>query len=417
LHGVLSPIDYNSPNRFPGFGKNTLEDASKTTAQAWEFTDHSRQNTTSDSAPQATIFEIPNQFSIQFTVDKANESMKALLLTEVKKLQVVDLPEPTCGPEDIVVRVQACGICGSDIHGFDGSSGRRIPPLVMGHEAAGIVTEIGENVRGLAVGDRVTFDSTVSCGKCHFCRAGSMNLCENRQVLGVSCKEFRRQGAFAELVTVPMNIVYKIPESLPFEHAAMIEAVSIAVHATNRTPKTLGGSVVVVGSGMIGLLCIQTLKLAGFHKIIAVDLDDDKLTLARQLGATHTINAKNQDPVAAVLEWTAGRGADAAMEVVGANKPVSTCFQVVRRGGSVTLVGNLTPNVELPLQTVVTRELSIYGSCASNGEIPQCIELLASGAIQVAPLITATTSLDSAPEWFDRLYAGEKGAMKVIVKP
>ncbi|MCY3006321.1 MAG: galactitol-1-phosphate 5-dehydrogenase [Planctomycetota bacterium] len=343
--------------------------------------------------------------------------MKALLLTEVKKLQVVELPEPTCGPGDLLVEVKACGICGSDIHGFDGSSGRRIPPLVMGHEAAGIVQAVGQDVRGFHVGDRVTFDSTVSCGTCHFCRKGSINLCENRQVLGVSCNEFRRQGAFAELVSVPQNIAYHIPDSLPFEHAAMIEAVSIAVHATNRTPRSIGGSVVVVGAGMIGLLCIQTLKIAGFSKIIAVDLEDEKLQLAKTLGATHTINARTQDPLSLVLEWTDQRGADAAMEVVGANKPVNTCFQVVRRGGSVTLVGNLTPTVELPLQTVVTRELSVYGSCASNGEIPQCIELLASGAIRVAPLITATTDLENTPKWFDRLYAGEKGAMKVIVTP
>jgi L-iditol 2-dehydrogenase len=287
----------------------------------------------------------------------------------------------------------------------------------MGHEAAGIVQAVGQDVRGFRVGDRVTFDSTVSCGSCHYCRKGSINLCENRQVLGVSCNEFRRQGAFAELVTVPQNIAYPIPDSLPFEHAAMIEAVSIAVHATNRTPRSIGGSVVVVGAGMIGLLCIQTLKIAGFSKIIAVDLEDEKLQLAKTLGATHTVNARTEDPVNAVLHWTNQRGADAAMEVVGANKPVSTCFQVVRRGGSVTLVGNLTPSVELPLQTVVTRELSIYGSCASNGEIPQCIELLASGAIQVAPLITATTDLENTPNWFDRLYAGEKGAMKVIVTP
>lgn len=343
--------------------------------------------------------------------------MKALLLSEVKKLEVVDLPEPSIGLEDLLVSVRACGICGSDIHGFDGSSGRRIPPLVMGHEAAGVVAAVGANVTRFRVGDRVTFDSTVSCGSCHFCRAGSINLCENRQVLGVSCNEFRRQGAFAERVTVPQNIAYAIPENLPFEHAAMIEAVSIAVHATNRTPRALGGSIVVVGSGMIGLLCIQTLKLAGFSKIIAIDLEDEKLALAKQLGATHTINARTSDPVSQVMTWTSGRGADAAMEVVGANKPVQTCFQVVRRGGSVTLVGNLTPTVDLPLQTLVTRELSVYGSCASNGEIPQCIEMLASGAIRVEPLITALASLEEAPSWFDRLYAGEKGAMKVIVCP
>ncbi len=343
--------------------------------------------------------------------------MKALLLQEYKKLEVVDIPQPTFGPEELLVQVKACGICGSDIHGFDGSSGRRIPPLVMGHEAAGIVTAVGENVQGFAVGDRVTFDSTVSCGKCHFCRAGSINLCENRQVLGVSCNEFRRQGAFAQYVNVPQHIVYRIPDTLSFEHAAMIEAVSIAVHATNRTPRHLGGSVVVVGAGMIGLLCIQTLKLAGFSKVIAVDLEDEKLALAKTLGATHTIHAKTEDPIAKVLELTGGRGADASMEVVGANPTVNTCFQVVRRGGSVTLVGNLTPKVDLPLQIVVTRELSVFGSCASNGEIPQCIELLSTGAIQVEPLITATASLEETANWFDRLYAGEKGAMKVIVRP
>ncbi|MEQ1827672.1 MAG: galactitol-1-phosphate 5-dehydrogenase [Pirellula sp.] len=343
--------------------------------------------------------------------------MKALLLQEYKRLELVELPQPEYGAEDLLVQVQACGICGSDIHGFDGSSGRRIPPLVMGHEAAGIVVELGKHVSGFRVGDRVTFDSTVSCGKCNYCRAGSINLCEARQVLGVSCNEFRRQGAFAQFVTVPQNIAYRIPDSLSFEHAAMIEAVSIAVHATNRTPRHLGGTVAVVGAGMIGLLCIQTLRLAGFAKVIAIDLEDEKLKLASQLGASHTINARSEDPVAKVLSLTNGRGVDASMEVVGAKAPVNTCFQVVRRGGSVTLVGNLTPNVELPLQTVVTRELSIYGSCASNGEIPQCIELLSSGAIQVAPLITATARLDETAAWFDRLYAGERGAMKVIVTP
>ena len=343
--------------------------------------------------------------------------MKALQLQEYKKLELVELPMPVCGPEDLLVQVQACGICGSDIHGFDGSSGRRIPPLVMGHEAAGIVVEVGVSVVGFREGDRVTFDSTVSCGRCAYCRAGTINLCENRQVLGVSCNEFRRQGAFAQFVTVPQNIVYKIPDSLSFEHAAMIEAVSIAIHATNRTPRHIGGSVAVVGAGMIGLLCIQTLRLAGFAKVIAIDLEDSKLKIATQLGATHTVNARSEDAVAVVMAITNGRGVDASMEVVGAKAPVQTCFQIVRRGGSVTLVGNLTPSVDLPLQTVVTRELSIYGSCASNGEIPQCIELLASGAIQVAPLITATATLDETAQWFDRLYAGEKGAMKVIVKP
>lgn len=343
--------------------------------------------------------------------------MKAMLLTEYQKLEIVDLPKPEISANDLLVQVKACGICGSDIHGWDGSTGRRKPPLVMGHEAAGIVTAVGANVRGFAEGDRVTFDSTVSCGECFYCRKGSINLCENRQVLGVSCDEFRRNGAFAEYVVVPSRIAYQLPDNLPFEHAALIEAVSIAVHAANRTPVTLGDTAVVVGSGMIGLLVVQTIRLSGCSRVIAVDLEDNKLELAKQFGADVGLNPKKCDVIQEVMKLTGGRGADAAIEVVGASATVNTAIDVTRRGGSICLVGNLSPKVEMPLQKLVTRELSVYGSCASNGEIPQCIDLLSRGAIQVQPLITALAKLDDGPAWFKRLYEGEPGAMKVVLQP
>lgn len=343
--------------------------------------------------------------------------MKAMLLSEYKRLQVVDFDKPTIGANDLLVQVRACGICGSDIHGYDGSTGRRIPPLVMGHEAAGVVSEVGSAVKGFAVGDHVTFDSTVSCGHCYFCRRGSINLCDNRMVLGVSCGEYRRHGAFAEYISVPQNICYRISKSLPFEHAAMIEAVSVAVHAANRTPVTLGDSAVVVGSGMIGLLTIQAIRLAGCSTVIAVDIDNGRLEKAKQLGADVGLNAKEVDVPAEVKKLTAGRGADCALEVVGATETIKTAIDSVRKGGSVTLVGNLSPNVQMPLQAIVTRELNILGTCASNGEYPQCIELLEKGAIKVQPLITARASLDEGPDWFKRLYAGEPGAMKVILDP
>lgn len=343
--------------------------------------------------------------------------MKAMLLSEYKQLDIVDMPTPEVGESDLLVQVKACGICGSDIHGWDGSSGRRLPPLVMGHEAAGIVAQVGAGVSDFAVGDRVTFDSTVSCGQCAFCRQGSINLCDNRQVLGVACEEFRRHGAFAEYVVVPQNISYKLPEDLPFEHAALIEAVSIAVHAANRTPVELGDTAVVVGSGMIGLLVAQAIRLAGCSRVIAVDLEDSKLEIARSLGADVGLNPKSCDVVAEVQKLTHGRGADVSLEVVGATPTVKMAIECTRKGGAITLVGNLAPNVELPLQAVVTRELSVYGSCASNGEYPQCIEYLRRGDIQVAPLITAQANLDEGPSWFARLYEGEPGAMKVVLQP
>lgn len=343
--------------------------------------------------------------------------MKAMLLSEYKKLEIVDMAIPEFGPSDLLVEVKACGICGSDIHGWDGSTGRRQPPLVMGHEAAGVVAKVGAEVRGFSPGDRITFDSTVSCGRCGYCRRGSINLCENRQVLGVSCDEFRRNGAFAEYVVVPQNICYSLPAGLPFEHAALIEAVSIAVHAANRTPVKLGDTAVVVGSGMIGLLAVQAIRLAGCSTVIAVDLEDSKLEIAKSLGADIGLNPKSCDVVAEVKKLTTGRGADIALEVVGATPTVQTAIDCTRKGGSITLVGNLAPKVELPLQAVVTRELSIYGSCASNGEYPECIDYLSRGDIKVEPLITAKVGLDEGPSWFSRLYEGEPGAMKVVLQP
>src|ERR1700689_2916051 len=155
--------------------------------------------------------------------------MKALVLSEYKKLDVVDMPKPQPGEEELLIRIQACGICGSDVHGYDGSTGRRLPPIVMGHEAAGVVQSVGRGVTGFAADDRVTFDSTVYCGMCFYCKRGEVNLCDDREVVGVSTPLFKRMGAFAEYVTVPARIAYKLPEGMPYAHAALIEAVSVGV--------------------------------------------------------------------------------------------------------------------------------------------------------------------------------------------
>jgi len=343
--------------------------------------------------------------------------MKALLMKKYMELELTEMPEPEIGPDELLVRVKACGICGSDVHGFDGSTGRRIPPLVMGHEAAGVVERVGSAVSQFQPGDRVTFDSTVYCGNCFFCRRGEVNLCDRRQVLGVACQEFRRHGAFAEYVAVPERITYKLPDAVPFEHAAMTEAVSIAVHAVNLTPLRLGDTAVVVGSGMIGLLAIQALRLAGCGRIIAVDIDGAKLKMASALGADSLVDAKATDALGAVRDLTGGRGADVALEIVGASASVQTAIGAVKKGGAVTLVGNLSPKVELPLQTVVTRQIRFTGSCASCGEYPACIELLARGAIRVAPLISAVSPLEEGPAWFRKLYNKEPNLMKVILEP
>ncbi|MCI0334619.1 MAG: galactitol-1-phosphate 5-dehydrogenase [Planctomycetes bacterium] len=356
--------------------------------------------------------------------------MQALLLTDYRKLELVSLDQPTIGPNDVLVRVAACGICGSDIHGYDGTSGRRVPPIVMGHEAAGIVAEIGDDVNRAKVGDRVTFDSTIYCGQCDECRRGQVNLCPSRRVLGVSCTEYRQHGAFAEFVAVPQHILYPLPPTLPFENAALIEPVSIALHAVARLKAAKGERAVVVGSGMIGLLVIQALRIVGCDEVIAIDLDESRLELAAKLGASITINASGGWGRAEGEPPDAPRAGgstkprpqppidfDLAVEAVGNGPALATAINSVRRGGRVGLVGNLAREVPLPLQSVVTRELTLVASCASAGEYPRAIELLASGAIDVAPLISAVAPLAEGPRWFDRLHAAEPGLMKVILQP
>jgi len=343
--------------------------------------------------------------------------VKSLVLTEPKVLRIQESPTPDLAADEALIRVKACGICGSDVHGYDGSSGRRIPPLIMGHEAAGVIEGMGAKVEGFSLGDRVTFDSTVYCGECEYCLEGKVNLCDRRMVLGVSCGEYRRHGAFAEYVAVPSRILYKLPPSLPFEHAAMIEAVSVAVHAVGRVKFQPGDASVVVGAGMIGLLLVQAARAAGCDRVIAVDLDRDRLKLAKELGATQSINPLESDTIETILGATAGQGVRVSFEVVGSTPTVETAIQATRKGGAVVLVGNLAPQVEFPLQSVVTREITLFGSCASAGEYPKCIELMDKGAIKVSPLISAQATLEEGVEWFDRLYAKEAGLMKVILQP
>ena len=343
--------------------------------------------------------------------------MKALLLSEYSKLEVADLPSPVAGPGDVLVRVAACGICGSDVHGYDGSSGRRIPPLVMGHEAAGVIAEVGEGVSRFAVGDRVTFDSTVYCGSCDFCLAGEINLCDNRQVVGVSTPDFRRAGAFAEFVTVPERIVYKLPDELSFAEAAMLEAVSVALHAVVVSEVKGGETTLVIGAGMIGLLILQAARAAGCGRILVADVDASRLKLAEEAGADVTILASGEAMVQQVLQETTGRGVDLVLEAVGRDETVAAAVDAVRKGGTVTLVGNITPQVTLPLQKVVSRQIRLQGSCASSGEYPQAIELISNGKIRVTPLITAVAPLSDGAQWFERLHSREPNLMKIVLDP
>ena len=343
--------------------------------------------------------------------------MKAMVLSEYSRLELEEAPRPEVGADELLIEVAACGICGSDVHGYDGSTGRRIPPIVMGHEAAGTVAAMGADVTEFAVGDRVTFDSTVFCGVCEYCKKGEVNLCNRREVIGVSCAEFRRAGAFAEYLTVPARVAYKLPEELGFAEAAMLEAVSVALHSVAVSAMRGGESVLVIGAGMIGLLLVQAARVAGAARVYVSDVDATRLKLAAEMGATETFLASGAALTQEVLQRTNGGGVDVVLEAVGREETIATGIDCVRKGGTVTLVGNISPQVSIPLQKVVSRQIRLQGSCASAGEYPEAMRLIASGAIKVAPLITAVAPLSEGPRWFERLYAREPNVMKVVLDP
>jgi len=340
--------------------------------------------------------------------------MKALVHTAPYVMTYQDWEMPACGPEDLLVRVKACAICGSDIKGYSGKTGRRQPPIIMGHEAAGVVEAVGANVTGFAPGDRVCFDSTVYCLHCEYCLSGHWNLCQNRQVVGVSEGTYRRHGAMAEYVSVPQWIAVHMPDNLTFAQAALAETVSIGVHAANRTPLRLNDTVVIVGAGAVGLVAMQAIRLKGAGRVIVTDLAEDRLALARDLGADVTVPADDPDLLERLKAETGPEGANAVIEAVGVQATIDTALDITRLGGSLTLVGNVMPRVEIGLQRVVSGEISLYGVCASNGEFADCVQLIASGRIPVDRFISEHASIEDGQAVFDRLYHGAEGNIRTV---
>ena len=348
--------------------------------------------------------------------------MKALLMEEYKKLKFTDVPDPEISaPDEILVKVKAVSICGSDVHGFDGSTGRRKPPVIMGHEAAGEIVALGTGVTKFKVGDRITFDSTIYCGSCFYCKNGLVNLCDSRMVLGVSCDEYRRHGAFAEYVVVPERICFLLPDGLSYEEAAMTEPAGVAAHAFRITPVGFNETVAVVGSGLIGLLLLDILKVSVSGRIISLDTDPGRREISLKRGASAAIDP-TEFPDAGELnkkisEVSGGMTVDRVFEAVGATSSIGTSLSIVRKGGSVTLIGNISPKVEIPLQSVVSRQISLLGSCAISGEYPLVLDLIARKKIDVASLISRKAPLSEGQIWFDKLYNREDKLLKVVLIP
>ncbi|HMO57488.1 MAG TPA: galactitol-1-phosphate 5-dehydrogenase [Roseiflexaceae bacterium] len=338
--------------------------------------------------------------------------MQVLMYEGPWQMPLREIDAPVAGANDVIVKVEAVGICGSDVHGFTGSTGRRTPGIVMGHEVSGTISALGSAVRGYHIGDRVIIQPQTTCGSCRMCLAGRSNICEKRTMIGM-----HTHGAYAEAVRVPSAQLYRMPDGLSWEHGALVEPLAVALHAVNCTPLNLMESVVIVGAGPIGLLALLGARLKGAGKIIVTDRSKHRLALAKQLGADLTVNVAEEDAVATVLAATEGRGAHAAIEAVGITPTVQQALAMTRIGGHVTWIGNSAPEVTLNMQQVVTREITIRGVYGFGDEFGQAIHALSSGALPVAPLIEQVAPFHKGPPLFDGLARGTLETVKIILRP
>lgn len=341
--------------------------------------------------------------------------MRAAIFYEAKApLQTQDWPEPSPGQDEVLVRVAACGLCHTDLHYIDhGVPTAKRPPLILGHEATGVVAQVGGQVTQVKAGDRVLLPAVLPCGSCFACRTGRENICLHMRMFGNDV-----DGAYAEYVTAPAKDVFLLPDEIPLIEGCIIaDAVTTPYHAVkNRAEVRPGDSVVVYGCGGVGLNVVQFARLAG-GIVIAVDIADEKLEHAKRLGTTAVINPMHETSgvAKAVRKLTAGMGADIAIEAIGSPVTMRDAFSTLRPGGRLVVVGYSDQEVALNAGRVMYREMEVRGSLGCRPvDYPRVLELARTGRIEVASLVTARFPLEEINAGLDTLRAG-RGIRSVVV--
>ena len=348
--------------------------------------------------------------------------MRAAVLHAPADLRVEDIPVPDAlEPSEVLVRVAACGICGSDI-GRGMTTGTYSFPTVPGHEYAGVVEKVGDEVSQLAPGDRVAIAPLMPCFDCPECEAGKYSLCDNYNFLGS-----RTDGAFAEFVKAPASNVLKVPDNVSLEVAATIEPAAIILHGIHKVDLSLGDAVAVVGCGALGYFALQFAKLSGAQPRIAVDVDESKLELARQVGADICINPMKEDAEAAIRAATGGRGVSLSIECAGNAPGRDLSIQAAAKQGKVLLYGTAYGDVTFPhavFEKIVRQEIEVIGSWNSYSvpfpgkEWFDIMGLLENGRLIVDPLITHRARIEDAPKIFKDLKERTFGPYhKILIKP
>lgn len=351
--------------------------------------------------------------------------MKAAVWYGRKDVRVEDVPEPPApGPGEVKIKVHWCGICGSDLHEYVAGpifipaqaphplTGKQAP-LILGHEFAGEVVEIGEGVTNVQIGDRVSPDACWHCGTCYMCKRNRYSVCEKLAFTGLMV-----DGAFAEYVNVPAYTLYKLPPEIPSDIGALVEPIAVGIHGIRRGNVLEGDTVAILGAGPIGLVTLQAAKAAGASKVFCIEVAKARKEFAHRLGATAVIDPTETDAVEEVRRLTGGLGVDVAIECIGGEKTASQAVQLVRRGGRAVLVGIFEKPSEIHFNELVFCEKEIVGSLAYYGEFDTAIALLADGRIAGEPLITGRIKLDEIVEkGFEELIAHKESNIKILVSP
>ncbi len=343
------------------------------------------------------------------------KKMKAAVVTKPYEMMIMEVDVPSVGPNDVLIKVKATGICGTDISIYTGKYSSDKLPLIPGHEFSGLVAAVGEKVKEFAVGDSVTADINMSCGTCFYCRKGQKLMCPEFNQLGIHIN-----GSYAEYVAAPAEQVHKIPDGMPFDHAAFIEPLSCAIHAFKATDVTIGSSVAIIGAGGLGIMHTQVAKLRGAAPIILVSRNKKRNDIAVKMGAVDfVIDPTEVDAVAEVKRLTGGRGADFVVESVGTGKTYEQAFQMVRPGGSIAAFGITEGDTTIPVNTfdLVLKELNVAGSCAGVGEDwSDAITLLQYGRIVPDRVFSLKIPLEELEETLKQLMT-DKELFKVFVCP
>lgn len=336
--------------------------------------------------------------------------MKAVVVRGIGHFEVADVPMPEPGLGHVLIRVGYCGICGSDIEAYH--TGMYAPGLIVGHEFAGVIAEVGPDVADWHPGDRVVVNDAIPCGECAPCREGRLDACESLYMIGVT-----HDGAMAEYCVAPVRGLHRLPENMSLRRGALVEPLSVALHGVHRSRLKPGDRALVMGAGPIGLLTLQCARLAGARAVAVTEVDPTRAALARKLGATAVLDPTRDNVGVALSALTDGQGPDVIYVCTGAPQPYRDAISLVRKGGQIFVLGLCVEPVEADFMSVALGDLCIEGSLAGRAQFAAAIDFVAQGRVDVDALVTHEIALaDAVEQGFHRLDTPGSGAVKILVR-